>query len=171
MRHNSPGAATASVICQARGMLVLPLAFCIASCTIVGCTSYQYEYVLNVSCKGRHVPNEPSYVTDVGHTPPVDVTIKCDTKTIRASFDPMGQTKTLRFGDRPHVMINYVRGFTVRIERPGYKPWAAEYLGEQHLMQTESHMLIRLDSVQLEPLESPHPSVRVKGGPDVGEGR
>jgi hypothetical protein len=116
------------------------------------------------------IPNQPSWIKELGLTPPVEVTIECDGKTKQLEYYPMGETKTIRFGERSKVMIDgagTVRGFGVRVRRPGYKDWAAEYPDQCHLMRRrdDANEFVRLDSILLMPAESADPSIRMIGGP------
>jgi hypothetical protein len=139
--------------------------------TVAGCASFEYEYVLRVECEGRRTPGEIGEY--VGLTPPVVVTITCDGKTRAVQFDPMGDTQIIRFGDSLRVPIDgdaMPRGFTVRIQRPGYKDWTATY-DESRLMFTsnggeQGGLLIRLDSIKLALKDSSQPSAQVSGGPE-----
>jgi hypothetical protein len=155
--------------CAVAAAVLLALALC-------GCTTFQYKYVLEVRCIGRKLPNDPSPGSYVGLTPPVKVSLTYSAGTKEVDFDPMGETKTLNFAEEYRVMIDgnsFPRGFKVRIERPTYKEWSADYSmdskNSQCLMLTEGGggggSLIRLDSVVLEPLESEKPSRRILGGP------
>jgi len=147
------------------------------SCSMaVGCSSYQYKYVLEVRCVGRKLPNDSSPGSYVGLSPPVRVSIICDGRTEKEEFNPMGETKTLHFSEGHRLMIDgnaSVWGFKVFVQRPGYKDWSADYstnnVDAQCLMETEGAgeggSYIRLDSVLLEPIESTQPSRRVMGGP------
>ena len=149
--------------------LVSLLLLILAACAACGCSTYNYEYVLYVQSEGRHMANDPSWISYVGFDPAV-VTIDCDGKTKHFKFDSFGETKTIRFSESYRIMIDgggIPRGFSVHINRTGYKPWSATYDGwlTGDVMKKNLDTFIRLDSILLEPEGSPNNSIRVSGGP------
>ena len=161
--------------CQANALgrfmaFIFPAALVFATS---GCSSYGYEYVLHVECEGRQIPGEIGEY--VGLTPPVQVRIDCDGTTKWVKFDPMGDTQTIRFGESIRVMIDgsaTPRGFTVHIQRPGYKEWTATYNSSSLMLTSgggEGGSFIRLDSIKLALSDSPQPSTQVRGGPEMIE--
>jgi hypothetical protein len=138
----------------------------------IGCSSNQYRYLLAVQCEGRPIPGQPAGITDVGFAP-VEVTIECDDRKTVTQFDPLDfpiKAKTICFGEQSHIFedieAGFPRGFTVRAERKGYKPWTATYRNDNYFIRTESGEWFRIDNVVLEPDDSPKPSTRIRGGPD-----
>lgn len=145
--------------------IVMVITFHVGMLFLSACSAAHYQYTIDVDNADRIYHND--YTVETG--PPATVTVALlrggDAKT-QIVTGPEG-VAVFHLSESLPLLAEVAGGIRVKVEKPGYRTWRAEY-GWNEFVHLSEYVGQRMDIVSMEPASSTQPSALITSAPESG---